>query len=261
MGNNAGGGSRGGGSGGGLGSSQSLAQWNHAKSTQELEQQAALKFGVNVDFQDMNIETIRESMKELEILSQEFPQITRRLKFIGHSDKVIGAIAGASKDGKSLYFNKNFYGEHNQQKFIDKLEYQTKNRRKHFVDNTIKGVIDHEFGHLIDSYYKSEKGTKSEIWNKWRGRYTEELQRDAVRYRLWWRQQQRKPDRTPPPKFDLSFDGAFSGSSAFVAETFTQLKMKGKVSKYSQQLHDILQTFKQPNQQQLQQLQQEIEHW
>ncbi len=62
MGRGAGGGSRGGGSGGGLGSSQSLAQWDHAKSTQELEQQAALKFGVNANFQNMDIETIRESM-------------------------------------------------------------------------------------------------------------------------------------------------------------------------------------------------------
>jgi SPP1 gp7 family putative phage head morphogenesis protein len=128
------------------------------KTLKEAETWAAQNYPkITWDFKDADIETINPTLKQFHMLAQEYPEVAARVEYFGtyrgqHQGKFgfKGEFAHASRDGKRIGLNPDFYGD--PQKYRDWMKQSTD--AGWFAPNNYDFgyVLTHEFGHQVHNW-------------------------------------------------------------------------------------------------------------
>ena len=129
------------------------------------------------DFKHAHIDTINPTLKELDRLLNQFPEIADRLRYVGtYRDKAAmqeasvsfgrrrafsGEYAHASTDGRRIGLNPSWYGDPER---LKTSSYRDTLTRWHppGTDN-VESIITHEFGHQIDHWLTVQESTRNEL--------------------------------------------------------------------------------------------------
>jgi len=108
------------------------------------------------DFQGAHVDTIRPTLKQFDKLAQKYPEVAKRLEYIGTyqgkgapSGMAVRATAHATKDGKQIGLNPKWYG--NPDKFSQACTDMFTTKWMD-ADGSIESIFSHEFGHQVEHW-------------------------------------------------------------------------------------------------------------